>query len=489
MPFNPIKLVQGIQKARKDPSITDSDIIEGVAQYIQQAKASPTQASIQEVPQVDAEQQKSAESAGRTIQDVVRSVPRGVAQGALNISELGQSGLEKILGGLTGSSKLSSTPRLSEIPQVKKALEPETEAGHVTKFLSELLVGTKGLGAISKGMKALKSTPALADLLSKAGKAGKVGTFAAESAATTTALTGLTEGKLPSKEELAGFGLFDVGLAAFGKLGKMIYNSAFSPDKKMAAKLLDFKTTGAQLVREAGQPVGTASSIYQEKKKELSTLWQRLVDSAKEGRAVSRNEFLSIKDKMLDQFKDLPDSLAKNQIKDTIEGVLNLHAPVKTVEPVGIVAILKNINRDLFTPAGVPVLSKKQIVDMEKVMKDELKKNLPEATRGLYTEYAKMQDIVQIMKSETVRKIMGRTLAGAGIGAVTGAIASGVTQQDFVKAIEYSLLFLTLGAAGVKLLNSTLLKTYGGKGLEQVGKPPTQSLLKTLLQKATSQQQ
>ena len=352
------------------------------------------------------------------------------------------------------------------------------------------ILGTVGaqVPALAFGGSALKGTSALApiseastkvsSLTSILSKAAKPASFLTKSGGTTAVAIGSQTGELPSGKELGAYGMLDLGLSGLASLGSSIYRSAFKLPPKQAEQLLTrYGTTAGQVAEEKGF-MGSASSINKKFQAEAKDVWNQLMNKAKKGMPVSKEEFLTIKDKLKTPLKNLPQSEYKKNAEQMIDKIVEQFAPAKKITSEEIIETIKQVNKDLFKGGDKVVLSNTQIQSLESLFKRELKRLLPAGSEHLYTEYAKNKLVSKIMESKAAKEIIG--------GSVLGGFIGGTQGDSWPDRIMNALVWGVGGIIAGKAIGSTTAKTITGQTLKQSEGLLPSTTLKSIIDRATN---
>jgi hypothetical protein len=397
-------------------------------------------------------------------------------ESAANIASMGLKVVETPMVPVWGA--LGIDKRLSDVAQeavgkgteaFRKGGEPFTKKHPIAKGVGSF--GGTMLGMAPYMMGAGGAAAAHPEAMAKLGTAGK---FVGRSLGTTSLLTG-TEGRFPTPTEAGGYMALDLALSGVAHAGKKMYQNVFNraattgQAKQMAQS---YGQTPGQMAQKYGY-AGSERSIKRKAMQGADDAWAALEQKAKTGKSISRNEYMKIKNKILEpMIEHLPNSAHKAQLVDDVTKVVEQFAPTKRIEARQIVEQIKHINASMWTTGGPNklVLTPKQASTLENSLKKELKKLLPGGSDKLYTAYAQNKALTKIMDGELVKKTLGRSIMGFTGGGVIGGVSAISNEGDAMDVMKRAVIG---GVMGSVLFNlpSTYMKTHGGKMLQRTPLP------------------
>lgn len=354
--------------------------------------------------------------------------------------------------------------------QKQAGVNTDTFAGNLGGFAGGLAAEIPWLLAAGGIEKAAKSTPGVAQFIKQYPKMAAGVDFALNSIGKTTIVEGQSTGNLPDLGTFAAYGAIDLILLGLEKAAGRLYNTAFKGTKGEERNLLkNYNTTVGKTAEEFGY-AGSAESIKQQAQGANKKIFKEIMDKAKETGAITRDEFMSIADKMKSGFNELPDSAAKQEIFKAIDEVVGYYAPAKLATGDQLVGIIKNINKDLFGDGTKMVLSPKQVNSLVNEFKGAVKDLLPDEIKPLYAQYAKNKIIEQVMQDAEVQRLVARQLIGGAAGA-GGAVTAGLaTGQDPLTIVKNAFIYGITGALAARLSGNVAIKTVAGKTIKDFAK-------------------
>ena len=347
-------------------------------------------------------------------------------------------------------------------------------AGEIAgSMLPSIAVG----GALSKVMPAASAS---------APKLTKLAAFLGKSGMTTGTATAGSKGELPTLSDLTVGAAIDTALFGLGKLGGKIYKSAFKGTKGQERELVkQYGTTSGDIAEEFGYK-GSAKGIETKVKNDLTGVWNKLKATAQKSGQIKPSQFDDIAKEIADKMtSELPNNAYKKQLVQDIMDSVSQFKPTKSISGDQVVALISDINDELFMNGQRIVLPSKVANSLTNKIKVGLKDLLPEEVKPLYTQYAKRKVIERVMQDAEIRRLVGRTLIGGSSGGMLGgltAVAQGKTNP--IDIAQDALIFGLIGGLGARAsANTSILTNIGGNMKEIANNPYAVQLAKTAAQK------
>lgn len=319
--------------------------------------------------------------------------------------------------------------------------------------------------------------------------------FVAKSLGRTTIAKETSTGQLPSKGELGGWLAVDTALLGASTLFNKFYQSAFTtssgiPKKQLENYVKEFGQTPGEMAQQNYGYMGSSSGIKDTSYQAGQDAWKQLVDLGKTGKSASAKDVMDMVTKAVQPLiKDLPaGSPAANDITDSAIKIVAYFSPAdaKVLTQENIRAILKNINSDLFGQGSKLVINPATVDDITLAIKQGFKDLLPKGSRELITTYAQNNMIWNIMNSENVKRIVGRSIIGTTGGAAAGFSTAKIGGKNWADSIIQGLAGGLAGFALANALDSTWVKTVVGNSLGTAFNPAIGGqLLKTAVDTST----
>jgi uncharacterized membrane protein YeaQ/YmgE (transglycosylase-associated protein family) len=355
-----------------------------------------------------------------------------------------------------------------------------TITGAVTGTVGAQVPGLVGGAELLSGFKALPAFQKLSQASPE--KANKIVDFLTKSVGTTEIITQVEEGRPATSFELAAFGVLDAALFGVSKLGRSLYRSAFRGTRTQERNLVkQYGNTIADLAAEFGY-TGSPETIVRKTQASQKTLFGQIQELAASNKQVTREEFIeTVLPPLQKQFDDLPNSAFKQELVATVQEIVESVAPVTSASGDELVAIITNINKELFGDGTRVVLSPKQAAKLENRLKSEIKDLLPSEIRPLYERYAKEELIEQVMQDARVKQLLGRSAIGAAAGSIPSAVATATQGEDVFTVIKAGIAGAIVGATVARATGNVTGATIGGALLEKA--PSTKEMTKIILRK------
>lgn len=335
---------------------------------------------------------------------------------------------------------------------------------------------------------------ALAPLGLGGGSASKLANatgFVAKSLGRTTISKETTTGELPSKGELGTWLAVDTVLLGLSTMAKKFYESAFTsssgiPKKQLENYVKEFGQTPGEMAKQNYGYMGTASGIKDDAYKAGKEAWNQLTELGKTGKAVPQEDVQNMVAKVIaPMMKDLnPTSLQAMELADNAMKMVAYFSPADgaALTQENIRAILKNINSDLFGEGSKLVINPATADKLVLALKQGFKDFLPKGSRELYTTFAQNNMIWNVMNSENVKRIVGRSIIGATGGATTGFATGKLGGKGYVDSIIQGLAGGLAGVALANALDSTWVKTvFGNIGSAAFNPATTGQVIKNIV--------